>query len=436
MTITSLLTERALVLTLSGPVDAPAGALTRELLAAATTQPRVVLDLRDVERLPAPAARVIVEFARERAEHDLPCVLLLGPVHAPARAVLDAADPQRSVPRAESLEQALAAPSPGERGEPGDGNTEQVFETIGTEATEQFLSDTYARVRIRAGTGPCGFRSGSVTVGAARLDRMEFRTCFEADVDPMGRYVFAQVHAGSLAVRSAEGERRYQAGDVFLTAQPDVTHHSMIADSALTVTTLDTVLIAQVVQNEPGRDERVRFTGLDPVSAQAAGTWRKISTSTHDTVLANPETMAHPLVASNTARVLAAAALATFPNTGLTEPTIEDRHDAHPWTLRRAIAFIEANADRDITIADVAGTACVTIRAVQLAFRRHLGTTPMAYLRRVRLDHARAELLAGTPGRDTVTQIAARWGYSRANVFAAHYRAAYDELPSQTLRRL
>jgi AraC-like DNA-binding protein len=435
MTITPLLTERALVLVLSGPLDAtPASTLTRELLATIDpgTPPRVVLDVRSVEPLPAHVARSLIAFAH--AEPGIRCVLLPHPASTTARAALDAADPQRFVPRATTIEQALTEQPHAEPGPPP--GTEQVIETVGTEAAEQFLSDTYARVRIHTRGAPSGLRAGSVTIGAARFDRLEFRMNFDADVEPMGRYVFAQLHSGSLALRSAGRERRYLAGDIFLTAHPDVTHRSSIEDGTLTVTMLDPALIAQVAQNEPGRDELVRFTALDPISPRAAATWQTICDITHDTVRANPDMVVHPLVAANTARVLAAAALTAFPNTALTEPTIEDRHDAHPWTLRRAIGFIEANADRDITIADIAGSACVTIRAVQLAFRRHLGTTPTAYLRRVRLDHARAELTAAAPGQDTVTQIAARWGYSRANVFAAHYRAAYDELPSQTLRRL
>ncbi|MEV7548459.1 helix-turn-helix domain-containing protein [Amycolatopsis sp. NPDC089917] len=70
---------------------------------------------------------------------------------------------------------------------------------------------------------------------------------------------------------------------------------------------------------------------------------------------------------------------------------------------------------------------------MQLAFRRHLGTTPMAYLRRVRLDYAHTDLRAATPGQDTITRIAAHWGYGRASVFAARYRETFGELPSHTL---
>lgn len=59
----------------------------------------------------------------------------------------------------------------------------------------------------------------------------------------------------------------------------------------------------------------------------------------------------------------------------------------------------------------------------------------MAYLRRVRLDHAHADLRAATAGDgNTVTDIAARWGFTSAR-FTYQCRAAYGETPSQTLHR-
>ncbi|WP_239080152.1 helix-turn-helix transcriptional regulator [Paractinoplanes brasiliensis] len=71
---------------------------------------------------------------------------------------------------------------------------------------------------------------------------------------------------------------------------------------------------------------------------------------------------------------------------------------------------------------------------MQAAFRRHLDTTPMAYLRRCRLDRAHRELLSADPtDGDTVGAIARRWGYLSSSHFAADYRAAYGRSPRQTL---
>ena len=92
--------------------------------------------------------------------------------------------------------------------------------------------------------------------------------------------------------------------------------------------------------------------------------------------------------------------------------------------LRRAIGFVDEHADEDITAADIARAAQVTVRAVQLAFRRHL-----------RLDRAHHDLLAADPGRTSVTTIAHRWGFASASRFAASYRKAYGLPPSVTLHQ-
>jgi transcriptional regulator GlxA family with amidase domain len=146
--------------------------------------------------------------------------------------------------------------------------------------------------------------------------------------------------------------------------------------------------------------------------------------------------MGEPLVASTSSQLLCAAVLAAFPNTALSEPTIEDRRDSHPRTLRRAIAYIDDHAHEDIGVADIAAAANVTIRALQHAFRRHRDITPMGYVRLVRLRQAHQELLAADPAGDTtVTQVAARWGFFHPGRFARYYREIHGCSPYQTLLR-
>jgi len=112
-----------------------------------------------------------------------------------------------------------------------------------------------------------------------------------------------------------------------------------------------------------------------------------------------------------------------------------DRSQAATATVGRAVAFIEERAGDDISVTDIAGAAFVTVRAVQLAFRRYLGTTPLGYLRRVRLERAHQQLLSADPDRTTVTAVAADWHFTNASRFSGYYRAAYGVSPAQTLRR-
>lgn len=106
----------------------------------------------------------------------------------------------------------------------------------------------------------------------------------------------------------------------------------------------------------------------------------------------------------------------------------------HPPLLRRALAYIHDNAHHDITVSDIAAAVNVTPRSVQYSFRRHLSTTPLEYLRRVRLDRAHRELQAADPSVDTVMAIAGRWGFSHAGRFSRIYRQAFGNPPSRTLR--
>jgi transcriptional regulator GlxA family with amidase domain len=134
--------------------------------------------------------------------------------------------------------------------------------------------------------------------------------------------------------------------------------------------------------------------------------------------------------------LIAGTVLATFPNT-LTDYL--DRHDARPLgataAIRRAVAYIDEHAQEPITLADIVSASRLSVRALQAGFRRYLDTTPTGYLQKARLNAARLDLIASDPTRETVAAIARRWGFTHLGRFASSYRAAFDELPSESLRR-
>jgi transcriptional regulator GlxA family with amidase domain len=74
------------------------------------------------------------------------------------------------------------------------------------------------------------------------------------------------------------------------------------------------------------------------------------------------------------------------------------------------------------------------VRSLQDGFRRYLDTTPINYLREVRLRAVRAELAASDPTRTNVTDVALRWGFLHAGRFSVQYRQRFGESPSATLR--
>ena len=103
--------------------------------------------------------------------------------------------------------------------------------------------------------------------------------------------------------------------------------------------------------------------------------------------------------------------------------------------IREAIEIIEAEADRPWTVSALAERSHVSVRSLQQAFQRHLGTSPMAYLREVRLRRAHHDLLESDPSTVTVGSVAYRWGFSNLGRFAAAHTARYQEPPLKTLHR-
>lgn len=103
-----------------------------------------------------------------------------------------------------------------------------------------------------------------------------------------------------------------------------------------------------------------------------------------------------------------------------------------PRQIRRALDFARTHAAMPITISDMAAAAGVSVRALQFNFRRFLNNSPMAYLRQIRLEGARHDIVKADPTL-TVAAIARRWGFTHLGRFSQEYRAAFGSSPSADL---
>jgi AraC-like DNA-binding protein len=108
---------------------------------------------------------------------------------------------------------------------------------------------------------------------------------------------------------------------------------------------------------------------------------------------------------------------------------------AVPFYVKRAEAFIEAHFSEPLSLADIAAHAGVSARSLQNGFQNFRNTTPMGFLRSLRLKHAHEMLLLSDPSTVTVTEIALRCGFGHLGEFATVYRHTFGEAPRQTLAR-
>ena len=96
--------------------------------------------------------------------------------------------------------------------------------------------------------------------------------------------------------------------------------------------------------------------------------------------------------------------------------------------------IIEAGPHLPLTTSALAKQCHVSVRTLQEGFQRHLGMSPMAYLRVVRLRRAHRDLRSADPAHTTVARIAQRWGFTHLGRFAAAHQMMYEQTPLQILR--
>jgi AraC-like DNA-binding protein len=144
--------------------------------------------------------------------------------------------------------------------------------------------------------------------------------------------------------------------------------------------------------------------------------------------------LSHPLVADRIASGLVSLLLASMPH-NKTRAIVASNQTTTPFFVRRVEQFIEEHARDAIALADLTGVAGVSTRALQTGFRRFRNTTPMAYLRSIRLELARAELAKASRPGSSVAAVALASGFAHLGRFARDYQAHFGELPSETLYR-
>jgi AraC-like DNA-binding protein len=178
-------------------------------------------------------------------------------------------------------------------------------------------------------------------------------------------------------------------------------------------------------------DSSLRFPEVEPLAM--ARLWRLKSIA-----LTLAHQFSEDINEENIAIVELAQSLAsTFLCENLTRPQSGSRPLLGPSRLRNAALFedyIDAHWNEPLTVEDIAAAGGVSVRSVFARFKERRNTTPMAYLRGVRLAQAHRLLLEG--GETTsVIDVAMKCGFSSFGHFAKRYKDQYGELPSTTLSR-
>ena len=303
-----------------------------------------------------------------------------------------------------------------------------------TEFFRQMYVGNHTSFRQAGPRHECAARFAATTT--MRADRLQGSPLtMDIEGDPLGYVLFGQLQRGRWMLHSGGAEARLGAGDTVLYPS-DSSFRVHAQDFDIAVVSLPLRRVTDLAAEHGNIDAAdLRFDAMTPVSA-AMGRHVNNTLAMIQRELSQPDSAAaHPLVAQQLTQTAAAAVLAGFPNTTMNDDQQKNPGRVPPAAIRRATDFIDAHAGTPLTLSDISNAAGIKPRALQAGFARNHGISPMAYLRQVRLARAHRDLAAADPTTgDTVAAIAARWGFSNQNRFAAHYQRSHGRPPGHTLR--
>ena len=103
------------------------------------------------------------------------------------------------------------------------------------------------------------------------------------------------------------------------------------------------------------------------------------------------------------------------------------------------VRHVEQHIFEDLAIPQTVDELCryagTSRRTLEYAFKDYFGTSPKQFIKALRLNAARNDLLYGQYGSVQVTMIASGWGFTHMGQFSSDYRRMFGENPSKTLRR-
>jgi AraC family transcriptional regulator len=108
-------------------------------------------------------------------------------------------------------------------------------------------------------------------------------------------------------------------------------------------------------------------------------------------------------------------------------------HQLDQTRLRRVLDYISAHVADEITLADLAGVACLSTFHFTRTFTRAMGIPPHRYVSRARLEKAMADIVAG---RLPLAEIASSAGFSSQASFSRAFRRAMGMTPGEYRRRV
>ena len=312
------------------------------------------------------------------------------------------------------------------------------FQTRSVEEAIAHVSSAYAPVRMRPITGTCfDLAAHAVLCGGLCFTsaRSSSGICYEFD-NPFDGYGLSVPVGGNFAFDMREHQNLETDGLKSVIVDSTKVHRAVFSPrGAWRRISVDTLHLHERLVGLTDRPIRGRVS-FSPLIAQHSLATRlllALSDAIFEGIAGDAPLLQSPAALASLQNAALCLLLEALPHnhSGLLQGRVAT---PAPRQVKRAVEFMHANVQMPIQLGEIAAAAGVSPRSLQLAFRQFRDMTPMAYLRRIRIEGAHADLLSCAPGTK-VADVAYRWGFAHMGMFAAQFVKTFGETPSSTLRR-
>jgi AraC-like DNA-binding protein len=313
----------------------------------------------------------------------------------------------------------------------GGGVAVESFQTDDVQAAETYLRRVYPSAELRESKRAFRFQQSTRSEGGIGFTRFRLSSWTDITVEFDEVAGFGMLLAGDYSAKL--NETALDADRPFVFTPGSGRSRSEHLDLLMVNIDLRT-LAAFASTSADAEPATARFVRTAPASKALETHWRHTLAYAWNGVLEVEELFRNDLTRAATFDTVLAAAVAAFQITGVAGDADRSRPAVPSRAVRAAQEYVDAHVDSALTVQQIAAAAGVSVRALQLGFQRDLRSTPLQYVRRRRLEAARAALLAAGPDEMLISELAQRWGFTNSGRFTAQYAALFGELPSVTLR--
>lgn len=312
--------------------------------------------------------------------------------------------------------------------------TGKLFDSTDVEATRMMVGRVFKPHQLTV-VGPRQRLDSAmhhVSLGEVSLNRLRYGADVRIEPDALGDFFLVQM--------PLKGRARIECGAQTVDSTPETasvltatepTRMQWSGDSDQLLVKISRSLLERTLAVQLGRplDEAIRFSLAFP--RRLSGLWMNTLAYVMEISRQESELWRHRLLTSQLEQLLAVTLLSAQPhNYSHTSPARSG--SVLPRHVRKAQEFLDAHAHEPIRVEQLASVAGVSVRSLYAGFKEFSGVSPMQYLKGLRLERARAELLGGSA---SVATVALRWGFGHLGRFSADYRERFGESPSESLRR-